>query len=294
MKPDTRNLMKSLRLLAAVALLLAATPGWATTTSGILTSNETWAGSVTPTGDVTVPTNLTLTILSGTRVECWDYFDDQGGGVDNKYIKLIVNAGGVLNALGASNNPSVFTSAPVNPPAKRGDWYGLRFLASSNGASVLKHCVVDYGRVGCDLRAPLLLPAESCNFREKLGSGLLTTFGGTFENCRFQSNNGHGFEDYAGSGIAVHFTNCVASGNDGMCLAEYQGILFATSCSVINNTSDGLNTSGGGYWNGAEEVTLTSCIFANNHNGVVGSHLTAKHSAFTRIALMGLVANMLS
>ncbi len=69
--------------LTALGLNLTPQSASANTTSGVMATNETWSGTVTLTGDVTVPNNVTLTILPGTRVECWDKTDDQAGGAEH-------------------------------------------------------------------------------------------------------------------------------------------------------------------------------------------------------------------
>ena len=60
------------------------------TTSGSLTTDETWSGVVTLTGDVTVPAGITLTIDAGTVVTALGLNDDQGGGGDPSRVELIV------------------------------------------------------------------------------------------------------------------------------------------------------------------------------------------------------------
>ena len=284
--------MKSWRFLAAVGLaalglLFTATPGWAITTSGVLPSNEVWSGSIELTGDVTVPTNITLTVLPGTRVACWDYYDDQGGGVDIRRIELIVN--GTLIANGASANPIVFTSSPLVPPARRADWYGIRLLGGTNGASVIRHCVVEYAVNGLDLGATLASPVEQCDFRESSGQGLTARVNGsfvgcsfqtnsasgasadvpaialTFEGCSFQANGGHGLAINAG--CTVSLTNSVIAGNlaRGISLAAQNTSLSLTSCAVTNNSGEGIWASWDSH---SSQLTLRDSLFASNSEGL--------------------------
>ncbi|CAB1075355.1 hypothetical protein D1AOALGA4SA_3175, partial [Olavius algarvensis Delta 1 endosymbiont] len=104
----------------------------AQTTSGALTSNETWSGDVFITGDVTVPSGITLIVEPGTSVQFIALYDDQGGGADASRSELIV--AGSLIAEGTADNRIVFTSSSAEPAA--GDWYGIRRLTGSADITV--------------------------------------------------------------------------------------------------------------------------------------------------------------
>ena len=201
--------------LTALGLNLTPQSASAATTSGVMTGNETWSGTVTLTGDVTVPNNVTLTILPGTRVACWDKYDDQAGGLNTSRIELIVNQG-VLNAVGTSNNPILFTSSPLHPPALAGDWYGIRLKAGTNGVSTLRYCTVEFGNEG--LRVEGGQPTiDHCVFKTNSVNGLFLGVYGTIADCSFVGN---------GNGIAADSSGCKLS-----------------RCFVVNNQSDGVNAS---------------------------------------------------
>ncbi|MHB8765729.1 MAG: hypothetical protein ACYDA8_15535, partial [Deferrisomatales bacterium] len=53
----------------AVAALLSAGLSEAATTSGALVADETWTGTVTVTGNLTVPAGVSLTVEPGTTVK---------------------------------------------------------------------------------------------------------------------------------------------------------------------------------------------------------------------------------
>jgi len=78
------------------------------TTSGSLSSNETWSGEVTLTGDVTVPEDVTLTLAPNTVVRFQSLYDDRSGGGSNVRSELIVK--GKLVASGTSAAPIPLTS----------------------------------------------------------------------------------------------------------------------------------------------------------------------------------------
>ena len=225
--------------LAAVGLNLTLQPAHAATTSGMMAANETWSGIVTLTGDVTVPANVTLTILPGTRVECWDKADDTAGGLNTSRIELIINQG-VLNAVGASNSPILFTSAPLHPPALAGDWYGIRLKAGTNGTSILRYCTVEFGNQG--LRVEGGQPTIGhCLFRTNSVNGLFFGVYGTVADCSSVGN---------GTGIGADSGGCKVS-----------------RCFAVNNQVDGVH---GSNLPGGPSVTIEdSQITGNSGNGAL-------------------------
>ena len=119
------------------------------TTSGALTGDETWSGTVTLTGDVTVPSGVSLTIAPGTTIQFQALNDDQSGGENTSRIELIVD--GSLTADGSSS-PIVFTS--TSGSKAKGDWYGIRVKDESSDKTVtLSHVTVEYAQKGVDLSA---------------------------------------------------------------------------------------------------------------------------------------------
>ena len=80
-------------------------------------------------GNITVPTNKSLNIQSGTEIK----FDG--------YYSLIVN--GNLLAKGTKESYIRFTSFKPSPTNK--DWNQIR-INSSNSTSIMDHCLVEYGK----------------------------------------------------------------------------------------------------------------------------------------------------
>ncbi|MEK6775685.1 MAG: right-handed parallel beta-helix repeat-containing protein, partial [bacterium] len=78
------------------------------TTSGTMTSDETWSGAVSLTGDVTVPAGVTLTLNAGTTIAFPALTDDQNGGANTSRSELIVNGSLIIN--GTETSPVAFTS----------------------------------------------------------------------------------------------------------------------------------------------------------------------------------------
>ena len=155
------------------------------TTSGSLTDDETWSGTVTLTGDITVPDGVTLTIEPGTQVRAMALNDDQGGGTDTSRIELIVN--GVLSAAGTEGSPIVFTSNSGNPAG--GDWTGIRLVPGSNGADLsMSHCTVRYCETGVDY--------QSSGYSADIG----------LDHCTFEYASQDGVYVYATSGAKLTLT----------------------------------------------------------------------------------------
>ena len=155
------------------------------TTSGSLTDDETWSGTVTLTGDITVPDGVTLTIEPGTQVRAMALNDDQGGGTDTSRIELIVN--GVLSAAGTEGSPIVFTSNSGNPAS--GDWTGIRLVPGSNGADLsMSHCTVRYCETGVDY--------QSSGYSADIG----------LDHCTFEYASQDGVYVYATSGAKLTLT----------------------------------------------------------------------------------------
>jgi len=99
------------------------------TTSGTLPYSQTWSGSHTLTGDITVPSSMTLTVAPGTYV----------------YIpagkKIAVN--GTLKAQGTSGQPITFDRSGTS------NWYGIKFEDSSvDGECILEYCTIRHASWG--------------------------------------------------------------------------------------------------------------------------------------------------
>ncbi|NIA30498.1 MAG: T9SS type A sorting domain-containing protein [Actinobacteria bacterium] len=92
------------------------------TSSGTLPHDETWCGTHTLTGDVTVPSGIILTIEPGTQI----------------YIpsgkKLIIE--GILKAQGTYSEPITFQ-------ASSGSWFGIKFENSSDD----NECIIEYSTI---------------------------------------------------------------------------------------------------------------------------------------------------
>lgn len=114
-----------------VALLLVSVSSafGQTTASGALAGDTTWSGTVTLSGDLTVPAGVTLTIQPGTVVTA-AASDTLAAGTDTSRVEIIVN--GALIADGTEASPITFKgSTPADPQA----WSGITVVGGSVGSS---------------------------------------------------------------------------------------------------------------------------------------------------------------
>lgn len=128
----------------------AATVGSAaiTVSGGSLVADTTWQGNVTVTGDVVVPSGITLTIQPGTSIALTPFSDDnpfepyQDRFWDNTKAVAIVTRGGVVIANGTSDQPITFAPqgadlgaaaamAQAGNEALAGSWDGLQVGSDS-------------------------------------------------------------------------------------------------------------------------------------------------------------------
>ncbi|MBI3872285.1 MAG: hypothetical protein HY304_04305 [candidate division Zixibacteria bacterium] len=110
------------------------------TVSGHITHADTLAYSVNLTGDVTVDTGVTLTVLPDASILAVGSSDDQHGGLDTNHVEIIVK-GTLVIAGGAGNRPTFGSTT-----GSAGSWYGIRVLStgsfkSGNGLKIEKAIV---------------------------------------------------------------------------------------------------------------------------------------------------------
>ncbi len=120
--------------------------------SGTLSSNSDlrefeWKSPnkfVQMTGDVTVPSGVTLTIDKGMTVEV-STTDSQSGGADASKCELIVNANGKLEVNGTSSSRVIFKAK--NGGSASNKWYGIVF-ESNAGSSYVKFSDIQNAKYG--------------------------------------------------------------------------------------------------------------------------------------------------
>ncbi|MHB8894638.1 MAG: right-handed parallel beta-helix repeat-containing protein [Candidatus Geothermincolia bacterium] len=142
------------------------------TTSGTLSADETWSGTVTVSGDITVPAGTTLTIQPGTVISFAALGDDQNGGLKTTLAELIVN--GSLVAQGTAASPIILTS--TSSAAEKGDWQGIRFLPAATGSSLaLAYVTIENAATGVAIEAngdTVAISISHCTVRHMTEDGV--------------------------------------------------------------------------------------------------------------------------
>ena len=97
------------------------------------------------TGDVTVPSGVTLTIDPGVTVDV-STTDSQSGGADAAKAELIVEQLGILKANGTSSQPIAFQDTTGG--TARDGWYGIVFKMGTSSANSVKYCNIKNAKYG--------------------------------------------------------------------------------------------------------------------------------------------------
>lgn len=227
-----------------------AASSYAATTSGTLTTDETWSGTINITGDVTVPMGLTLTIEPGTEVVFTALSDDTAGGSDSSVSELIIN--GSLIAIGTEANKIMFTSGAFFKV--KGDWGGIRASWGSGLKTLqLEHCIIEYASLGINWQAMVGMQSatiSSCTIRHTLGNGVYV-YGESgskvsvdMQGSEITDNNGRGIYCY------VKDSSTGLSGN-------------ISSNTITNNGSNGLYVYT--YTNAKSNLLIESNIIHDNN-----------------------------
>jgi len=205
--------------------------GWgsslfAATTSGNLVADETWSGTVSLTGDVTVPAELTLTIEPGTQIIFPALSDDTAGGQHTGLSELIVY--GSLVAAGTSDAPIRFTSdAAVKA---KGDWGGV-LISWGSGDKALQ---LEFGEIEYAARG-IVWQASAGRHSGTIADSLV----------RYTGGDGIYVYNYNGGRITADLTANTVSNNDGRGVhLDTRGPSSQLTGSVTDNTIAGNGGNG--------------------------------------------------
>ncbi|NQT24021.1 right-handed parallel beta-helix repeat-containing protein [candidate division KSB1 bacterium] len=170
------------------------------TIEGILTEDQIWRDDILISGDVTVPSGVTVTILANTEVKFQDYY------------KITVEEGGHISAIGTEYHPIVFKPTTGNSNNK---WNQIKLYHT--GDNVFKHCTFEYAYY------PIYM--LSCD----------DSYGGPniFENCVFKNNYKYGA--YVRGSVA-EFTACEIKDNVSYGLYLYTSEVNLTGNRIKNNS----------------------------------------------------------
>jgi len=224
---------------------------------GLISSDTTWSaaacGSYTVTGNITVETEVTLTIESGTIIR----FDS------GKSLTIR----GTLVARGTTANYIIFTSNQVSP--QKGDWGYIEFLDESTDAvfdangnyisgNILQYAIVEYaGRINTDNRTAVVLSNSAAYL----------------DHAIIRNNYFRGL--YAGgvSGTPLQITNSIIDNNGTNVGTLKGGGLYADvdAISLLNNviTNNRAYTAGGLFITGGSALIAGNTV-AGNQTGELG------------------------
>jgi len=283
------------KIIILLIILSAPLKFYGQTTSGTLTTDETWTTSVHITGDVTVPNSITLTINPGVTVS----FDPQ--------TSLKIEGSGTLIADGTSSNQITFTAFNGT---SWGHLYFNNTTASSN--SILDNCIIEKGNTsginpafggGVHIKSSNLV-ISNCIFRNNSG----TYGGGIFQdknttssisNCYFNGNNvsqtGGGIYIWANSNATI--TNCVINNNlanagGGLFIGEQALNVDVINCTIVNNSA---STSAGSIYmvdnnTPSNKPEFLNCIIWGSSSSIIYESQTPQASDFVNCAIQDPVS----
>jgi parallel beta-helix repeat protein len=118
------------------------------TTSGEMTADETWSGSLLLTGDMQIPPGVTLTITPGTMIQFTAQSDDNTDcrydprDIETNYCTMIsIQVFGTLIAQGTESQPILFTTTSETPGEL--DWQSIE--VKENAEVILDHVIMEHG-----------------------------------------------------------------------------------------------------------------------------------------------------
>ncbi len=222
--------------------------------SGTLVADTEWSGTVNVTGDITVPSGVTLTIKAGTTVHVQANSDDQNGGDDVTKTELLVY--GTLNATeGNITLRSSNTSSPTNA-----DWWGINVKPS--GTVSLDNATVRDAASGVWMNTPASYSIKNSTFHHCFARGIggvYVAVSGTISGNRIYDTIDGIFIDnrsynYSSSAVATITNNLIYN-------TTANGIaLLKADANVINNTVHSTSNNGL-YVSDTRPVTVRNSSF---------------------------------
>ena len=213
------------------------------TTSGTLTSNETWSGSINLSGTVTVPSGLTLTINSAT-------ISIPSG------VSII--ADGVLHANGCT-----FTAQSGN---SANSWNNIELYGGGASGSYIKNSHINYGNGAQIINVPNF-EISNCSFsNNQIAIHISGSAGSILDNSLTSNSNGHSI-------FIENYSTVTCSGNNitktGSGQHQGSGIQFnASSGTVIKNIISYCNWGIGAIWGSSPTSDLGMGVSGVKNNDI--------------------------
>lgn len=240
------------------------------TISGILTHNETWGGINNITGNIVVPSAITLKILPGATVKLPS--------------SVSLTANGKLIAIGTSTQPITFTSASGTSP---GSWGSIIFSGSGAAGSKIVYGDIRYG-------AEILANAVNvypyiqiwyCTIDNNInGVHFDNNSGGWVMDCIISNPRDHGIITTNGSAVACYRNTITKIDHSGF------GILYngGSSDYCLKNKISGFGQGFGALWGSSPTLGHpTANDRVNNHITDCNFGLEIRESSYPYIGFDG-------
>lgn len=255
------------------------------TISGTLTQNETWSGFIRISGDVTVPSDITLIILPGTVAKF------------NPSTRLIIY--GSLIAEGNSNQRILFTSGSTT--AYPGVWNGVKIYTSSSHSSI-QYADIEYStnglyivytdkvndlivhkckitsnssagiRVTNSSQSPTIEPTISYSIiKDNWSRGIyIYKCSPTISHCRIEQNSSYGIYVYQAGSPLIEYSLIENNRYDGLISVYGTPIPRIHRSTIRYNSWNGVSAFYGGNIQGDDPGR--NLVHYNSKNGLLASH----------------------
>lgn len=254
---------------------------------GTITGDVTWSPSDTQdgaryiSGDLTIASGATLTIMPGTVVRIAND-DDLRSGVDT--LRIEINVDGSLVAAGTAANPIVFESWT---PTTTEDWAGFYFSEDGDGGT-FSHCTISRAEIAIDSYAPIELNGVVIDSTSDAG---ISIWSSTLDvdHCTISNSDGDGIRvDQSDATIdSTIVEGCVGyglhmSGNGALNISHSTFQDSDTGVYVESNTTNGLisetrfvnNDDSGISYYYSIKPTIDECLITGNGNGIRLDHFS--------------------
>jgi len=258
------SLLQVLGFLGCVVAL----PSELLATSGDISTNTTWSGTVNVTGDVRVLSGVTLTIVAGTQISI-----NPASSTDISAIPAQMNGKvdicivGHLQVNGTCDSHVAFYSNDGSPGGD--DWYQL--VVSSNGSAAINHAELRNCEYGLAISTGGVVSVSESEFADNDDDDI--TIGGTpasvsISACTFDVEEGAGIK--VSTSAPVTIAGCTIAGTS----SSSNGVEASSSAVVdlrsnnIDGFDNGGNTGCGVFLQGNSSASLYDNHIVGCDNGI--------------------------